>query len=337
MKTTNHPATGAPKAVWITWEHQLRNRSMTAMLDVPLHVISHRGGRFLRYWRCARDTLALVWREQPQVVFAQNPSIVLNYFLLVLRPFFSFRFVTDAHYGGIVAHTGSKTLQKTLDLANRSADLVIVTNARHAAHVQQIGGTPVVCPDPLPDLGGHGAADMPSDKSVFYICSYDIDEPFEAVFQAAELLANDGFTVFASGNYRRAGIDPARYPHVKLLGFVPENDFYRQLFASAVVVDLTDNEDCLVCGAYEAMVAEKPLVTSSTASLREFFNKGTIFTRHDSASIAEAVRVAYRDRERLRDEICAWKVQADEMQQFRKSELMALAGLGRSSQESCHG
>jgi len=298
------------------------------MLGVRLYAISHEGGRLRRYWRCALETIRHIRLERPQFVFAQNPSILLNYLLLVLRVFFRFRFITDAHYGGVIAHTGSATLQSALDFCNRSADLVIVTNENHANHVERIGGTPIVCPDPLPDLAQHRPVESRTIcKSVFFICSYEADEPFEAVFQAAELLSQDGFRVFASGNFKRVGIQPEQYPHVELMGFVSEEKFYQQLYASELVIDLTENEDCLVCGAYEAMVAEKPLVTSRTEALRKFFDSGTVFSGHDSASIAEAVRNAYDHRNKLVAEIREWKLRARDLEQQRRSALMAAIGM----------
>lgn len=315
------------KGIWITWEQFLRNRSMSAMLGVPLFVVSHGGGRFKRYWRCSVDTMSIIRDQRPDVVFAQNPSLALNYLLLLLRPFFRYRLVIDAHYGGIVAHTGSALLQRLLDFLNRLADFVIVTNPGHGDHVERVGGRPLICPDPLPDLGRYAVSGDPHSKSVFYICSYDIDEPYKAMLEAADLLASDGFEVHASGNYRRVGINASLHPNVSFTGFLPEDRFYERLYKSDVVVDLTDNEDCLVCGAYEAMVAERPLVTSDTRALRAYFNRGTVFTGHDGTSIAEAVRTAYRERDRLGAEIKQWKRTATEMQQRHRLEILTATGL----------
>ena len=311
------------KAIWITWEHQLRNRSMTALLGVDLHVISHGGGRVRRYLHCAYETITTVFREKPDVVFAQNPSIVLNYLLLLTRILFRYTFVTDAHFGGVIAYNGNYIFQKALDLCNRLADLVIVTNEGHAAHVKSIGGNTLVCEDPLPDLVKFRSSGDPSDKTVFFICSFDIDEPYNSVFEAAKILSVDNFNFYVSGNYTKVGIDSADYPKVNFLGFIPENQFYERLFQSDIVLDLTEHENCLVCGAYEAMAAEKPLVTSDKICLREYFDRGSIFTAHDSESIAKAVRTAYQERTRLKEGIRDWKVRAIRRQDERKAMLLS--------------
>ena len=309
------------KAIWITWENQIRNKSMSEMLGVDLHVISHGGGRFRRYLRCSFETIAMVCREKPKVVFAQNPSIVLNYLLLLWRYLYQYTFVTDAHFGGVTAYNCNYLFQKALDLCNRSADLVIVTNKEHAAYVKSVGGNAIVCEDPLPEIGKYDSSGKTSDKSVFFICSFDIDEPYTSVFEAARLLAADNYKFIVSGNYAKVGIDPRNYPQVNFMGFVPDQQFYELLFQSEVVLDLTEHENCLVCGAYEAMAAERPLVTSDRACLREYFDQGAIFTQHDCESIAEAIKTAYRERFRLREKIREWKERTLSVQNKRKAML----------------
>jgi hypothetical protein len=315
------------KAIWITWEKQIRNRSMAAMLGVDLYVISHDHGRLRRYLYCAFDTISTIRKAKPDVVFAQNPSIVLNYLLLFWRYLFNFKLVIDAHFGGVTAYNGSYLFQKALDLCNRCAAFVIVTNKFHAEYVYAVGGNPIICEDPLPDLSIYDSGQEPSGKSVFFICSFDIDEPYIAAFDAAKLLTMEGFSFYVSGKYSKVGIIPANYPFVNFLGFVPEFQFYERLYKSDVVLDLTEHDNCLLCGAYEAMAAERPLVTSERVCLKEYFNKGTIFTQHDGKSIADAVKAAYQERVRLKVEIREWKLHVMKLQNERKSDLFAKLGM----------
>lgn len=298
------------KAIWVTWERQVRNASLSSRLGVPLHVIESSRGRLSRYASCCARTMGLLIRHRPRVVFCQNPSIVLNYLLLLLRPLFGFTVVSDCHFAGVVACNGSPLFQKLLDLCNRSVDLAIVTNPAHAAYIEGVGGRAAVCPDPLPLLS-LVPSPGPLGRTVLFICSYDVDEPFRQVFEAAAQLYGEGFRIMATGNYAKGGVDPARYPSVTFTGYLPVGAYHELLLKSAVIVDLTENENCLVCGAYEAMAAEVPLVTSDTACLRGYFTAGTLFTTHDPAGIARAVRTAFAEAESLRREIRAWKPRAE--------------------------
>ena len=298
-----------PRAIWITWESQPRNRSMARELQVPLHELIFGGSRLTRQSRAIAATLRVLLRTRPDVVFASNPSLVLTFLLLACRMIFRFRFASDAHYGGVVSVSGSAAIQRALDFANRHADIVIVTTEAHAERVRRVGGTAFVCPDPLPELPATSprpAAMNGTARSVLFICSYDVDEPYAEVFDAAGLLAERGFRVFASGRYARAGIDPAAVRSTTLLGYVDRDTYTGFLRNVDVVLDLTTWQDCLVCGAYEAMAAGKPAVLSRTAALTSVFTHGTVFSSHEPASIADAVLAAYDRRSELHAQIADW-------------------------------
>lgn len=312
------------KAIWITWETQPRNRSMARELGVPLYELSFTGPRFLRHFKAMWRTLGILLRERPAVVFAPNPSLVLTYLLLACRPLLRFRLVSDAHYGGVVSVTGNPQIQRLLDRSHRRADLVIVTNDSHADRIRASGGTPFVCPDPVPQLNAGSARPAAlngAGKTVLFICSFDYDEPYEAVFEAARILGERGFRVFASGSYARVGLTPADAPHVTLLGYVDRATYEGFLHHVDVVLDLTTWQDCLVCGAYEAMAASKPCVLSQTRSLTTLFTHGTVFTSHEPAAIADAVIAAYSKRAELSAQIPEWLAGHENALRLRATEL----------------
>jgi glycosyltransferase involved in cell wall biosynthesis len=293
--------------VWITWEDQVRNKSLSARLGAELHVVLSRRRRLPRYVACSWRSLLIVWRHRPSVVIAQNPSIVLTCLMVLLKPLFKYALAIDAHYVGVVAPGGSRLLQRALDFCNARADLVIVTNEAHKRLVDALGGHALVCEDPLPEIGQYASATEESSKDVLFICSFDLDEPYADVFRAAGLLQPDGYVFWVSGNYRRVGIDPADWPHVRFMGYVPEDEFYGRLARSQVVVDLTTYDNCLVCGAYEAMALEKPLVTSKTRALQGYFDGVAVFVDHSPMAIAEGVRRAYETMGELRRRMRDWR------------------------------
>lgn len=317
-------------AIWVTWETQPRNRSMARELGVPLHVFDFGGGRARRQLRAISATLRLLWTTRPSVVFASNPSLVLTYLLLACRAVLRYRLVSDAHYGGVVDVTGSRLVQRLLNFANRHADVVIVTNSGHAGRIAAVGGTPFVCPDPLPQVRTSVAppeALTGAQKSVLFICSYDPDEPFQAVFEAANRLAERGFRLFASGRYSRVGLSTGDAPNAVLLGYVDRATYESYLRNVDVVLDLTTWQDCLVCGAYEAMAAGKPCVLSRTDALTELFTHGTVFCSHDPDAIAQAVLQAYEQRSALRSQIADWVQQHQRSTRARMDALRSAVRL----------
>lgn len=297
-----------PEAVWITWESQIRNRSMAQALSIELYESSYSGSRLVRYALEVVRTIHVLVTKRPRVVFSSNPSLVLTLMLLHLRTLLRYRHIVDAHFIGVMAFDKGWFFQKLLDYCNRRADLTIVTNQKHADHIRQIGGKPFVCEDPLPLFPEDVAQiEVGVKGSVFFICSFDQDEPYEDVFKAAKLLVSDGFAIYVSGNYKKVNIDPDKYPYVKFLGYVPSKLFYSYVISVDLILDLTSAEDCLVCGAYEAMAAEKPLVTSDTSALRGYFTHGAVYTKHEPEQISSAIRSAYENRIYLASEIKRWK------------------------------
>lgn len=287
------------RLLWIDWERHVRTRSLTRRLGIELLEIPARGTRIARYARSAARTLAAIHRLRPAVVIATNPSLVLGALLQALRPWYRFALVSDAHYAGVRSLSGKGLLQRCLDAHNARADLVIVTNESQAAYLRALGCRTAVCADPLPEVPRPDITVAAPERSVFLVCSFDADEPYAAVFEAFKQLQTRGYTLIVSGNYRKAQIRPESFPWVRFLGFAPEAQYYAYLRACSLVMDLTTLEDCLVCGAYESLAAGKPLITSATRALQEYFGEAAMYTESTPAAIAASVERAYALREQL--------------------------------------
>lgn len=301
----------ATKSIWITWERQLRNRSLAVRLGIPLIEVNLPKIRVPRYLLGIIKTTWVLFKFKPDLVVSQNPSIILCVLLLILKPIMRYKLVIDAHYGGVIAYNGSNLFQRLIDFCNRHADLVIVTNLNHANLVRAVGGEPFICQDPLPELGQyeHEKSDE-EGRRILFISSFDTDEPYNIMLEVGELLHAEGFVVQISGNYKKVGINPEQFPSVELLGFVSESIFYTCLMRSHVVVDLTTNQDCLVCGAYEAVEAGVPMVLSDNIAQREYFTGGVVFSDNTTNNTFESVKEVYANREQLISELSNWRSKA---------------------------
>jgi len=234
------------RPLWIDWGRHMRTHSMVRQLGAELVEVRPGGGRLIRYARSLLQTFRAIHDRHPEVVIATNPSIVLGYALLVLRPLYGFKLVSDAHYVGVQTIGKQPLMQWLLDRHNCAVDLVIVTNEGHAKYLEDMGARAFICPDPLPALDVAARSPAAQEKSVLLICSFDDDEPYLAAFEAFKDLHAHGYRLWVSGNYGRAGIDVARYPWVRFLGFLSEDDYRQTLASCGVVMDLTVLENCLV-------------------------------------------------------------------------------------------
>jgi glycosyltransferase involved in cell wall biosynthesis len=264
--------------------------------------LTSRRSRVIRYLSLLKRTTALLMRRRPSVVVTQCPSTVLGLLAAVLKPLLGFTFVADLHNAAIDPGLANPLHRKLLAFIRHTADLCIVSNANLVAAVERDGGTAFVLPDKLPELPPQPLVSGSATRSVVFVCTYASDEPWREVIAAARLIDLQ-VTVFITGNHSRLQMLPPRPDNVYLTGFLSERDYVALLRAADVVVDLTSLENCLVCGAYEAASLGKALVTSDTAALRAYFNRGTVYTKHDSASLAAAITYALEHADRLAAEM----------------------------------
>jgi glycosyltransferase involved in cell wall biosynthesis len=293
--------------LWIDWGRNVRTQSLSRRLGAALEEITYGGPRFWRYIRSGRRTIAAIHEKRPGVVIATNPSIVLGFLLLFLRKWYGFKLVSDAHHAGVRAFNEGWLLQRIINFHNARVDLVIVTNEGQARLISSLGTPAYVCQDPLPDLPRVLKSYVaPGERSALLVCSFALDEPYEAAFEAFSSLQKDGFTLFVSGNYKKAKTDLSRFPWVRLLGFLPTEDYYGYVRSASIIIDLTTLEDCLVCGAYEALAAGQPLIVSRTAALKEYFGDAAVVTDNTPTAIRESVLSAFAHRGELAQSAANW-------------------------------
>ena len=110
-------------------------------------------------------------------------------------------------------------------------------------------------------------------------------------------------------------------PNVRFTGFLDEADYWGLLQSADAIIDLTLMDNCLVCGAYEALALGKPMVLSRNPASLELFDSSAIFTDNTTSDIRGAIERVRREQlvlrvaaERKRDELeHAWGTQAQQL------------------------
>lgn len=325
-----------PTAIWITWERHRRTRELCQALSIELCELLSTRGRLVRYVALLWRTADCLVRRRPRLVVVQCPSVMLGFFTALLKPLLGFTFVADLHNEAVRPFSiSSRIYDAMLAFIHRRADLCIVTNANLSPTVERAGGRVFVLPDKLPDLHPRPHVASASTQTVVFVCTYAADEPFREVIDAARLL-DASVSVFVTGNYKK--VERLHPPeNVYLTGFVSERDYVALLQMADVIVDLTSIDDCLVCGAYEAVALGKPLVTSDTKALRTYFHRGAAYTKHDSRSIAAAIAYALNHTEQLASESRALRIELARDWSGRRDALkrrLQLDGSGRTTRST---
>lgn len=278
--------------LWITWNIQRRNVSLSSEIGATLEELISSASNWVRYPLLTAKTIMLIAKNRPNQLYAQNPSLVLAFIVSVVGKIIKVPVIIDLHNAGLFPIEGrSKLLNRIALEINSLADIVIVTNVGLKKHLDGKNIRTAIIPDPMPVLQNTHSYDMDANKfNVVYVCSWASDEPNEKVMEAAKILG-DKFRVYITGNPKLSGIGVKvdDLSNVILTGYLSNSEYESLLSTADAIMVLTTRDDCLVCGAYEGVSVEKPLIISDTQALKEYFSSGCEYTDNSASDIARAI------------------------------------------------
>jgi glycosyltransferase involved in cell wall biosynthesis len=282
------------KRAWITWETQRRSIELAKKFGCELFIIEHKG--FMRYPKSIFNTLLILMKTKPDVLFVQNPSMILASFVSMLKFYFKYFLVVDRHTTFLLDKDYKNIpwvlfFQFLSRLTIRFADITIVTNSHLAELVHRFKGHPFILPDILPTLKGTGRVKLKGKYNILMVTSFAIDEPVQEVLMALKDFNEDEVYLYVTGNYKKLdeGILSTAPPNVIFTGFLGEQDYINMLFSSDAIMVLTTASACMLCGCYEAVSAERPLITSDKDVLREYFTEA-VFVDNTASGISAGIR-----------------------------------------------
>jgi glycosyltransferase involved in cell wall biosynthesis len=132
------------------------------------------------------------------------------------------------------------------------------------------------------------------------ICGYGKDEPIQEIIESARNLPDVQF--FLTGKSKKINIIH-KPNNINFTGYLADSDYGKLLQSVNIIMALSNREDTVLCGAYEAVGLTKPLITSDTLVLKTYFNKGTIHTANNAQAIVQAIKTAQANLERLYNEM----------------------------------
>lgn len=294
------------KRIWLTWEMQRRNRSMSSNLNADLHEVVSHGPRWKRYPIQIYKTLKILFKTKASLVFVQNPSLLLSALVVLYGKVFNKIVVIDAHNAGIFPLEGkSRVLNFFAQQVNTLSSKVIVSNNALKLFINKDEDDVFAIPDPIPEINKHNDYSLTTNKlNLAFICSWASDEPFEAVFKMAENIS-DTTQIYITGNSKgkEKSVGYNLPSNITLTGFLPNDKYDDLMHACDAIMVLTKRDDCLVCGAYEGVAVEKPMILSKKDVLVNHFNKGCIYTDNSSSDIEKSIRRLIHNRNNLSHDI----------------------------------
>jgi len=279
--------------VWIDWESSCRrSRELCNYLQIEPIVLNSLLPGKLGLVELLFRTICVLFKTRPCVLAVASLRIAL--LAVLLKPIFRCSIIVDCHYSGIIPSPSIPAAFHTLySFIYRHAYLVLVTNKPHADIVKSSGGKPFILQDRIPSPSFiDQVPDPPAKKQVVCICSYNIDEPVAEILNAAKLLQNTDISIYLTGDSRGKFFQNELPENVILTGYLSDEKYWQLLWESDLIVDLTKRDNCLVCGAYEAVAVGKPMLLSNSEAIQDYFTRGVVYTKNSGRDIAINIKKA---------------------------------------------
>lgn len=275
-------------SLWITWEHQVRNISMANLLDCNYVELESKSSRLIRYLTLTILTIKILRAGNYNIIFFQNPSIMLGVicaFYKKIRP--NCLVIGDFHNAAL--EPGK--LQRINRFISKTIDVTLVSNSNLFDAVKKMGGRPFAFPDPIPNPCGSINYSVSDVNYILFISSWAEDEPINHVLDAfiASGLWEGSYELRVTGRIKEGRLEkPKEYYEkfrIKFLGYLTEEVYWQSLAQAALNIDLTTRDDCLVCGAYEAISVAAPVLLSNNNASLAYFGDYAIFTDNSTPDI----------------------------------------------------
>ncbi len=284
------------QAVFISWARTVpRSKGIARAMGARDFYIERLKGApqfllFVRYLLQTLETIVVLVRIRPRLIIAMNPPILLPLIVYAVARCTRARFIIDSHTGAF----GGKWKRFIFlhRFLSRRALATLVTNEALRAQVASWGALALVLEDRVPDIPMDRPTSSNEHFTVGVINSFSGDEPMDAILTAARGLPECRLLItgrMPRGLAEQLGQVP---PNVTFTGFLPDDEYVALLNRADALMVLVNRDLTLLCGAYEAVAVEKPLITSNWPVLKSYFSRGALYVDNTAESIQDAVKKA---------------------------------------------
>ena len=262
-----------------------------------VYITGGAGNRLRRYIKQWRETTRTVRSERPETIFVMQPPVLALWATYLSAPKSS-AIVADLHTGVFTDPKWKWAARWILRSQRRRGDAVIVTNDALAATCREANVKTFVLDDAVPRRVGGTKSHVTDSKLEFlnadsYVLvplAYAADEPLEEILAAA---ARDGARTWVLTGKAPASVQEIAPNNVLFSGFVSRDDYDWLAAHAGVVLACTTEENTMQRAGYEAVSWERPLVTTRTQVLADYFGDAAVFADPDAASIFASIQEAF--------------------------------------------
>lgn len=278
------------RCLFIVWKsYQRRAEVLAPLFDADVKYIPHFFRRkFLRpldYLYKLLVTIYYMIRTKPDYTIVQAPPHYAALPPLLLKT----PFILDAHNGVFQSFWHDLPL---FSLVMRKAETVVVHNPeiKELFSKDYAEKSFFVIADPLQAIEVAGA--KRKNNQILFICSFDHDEPIDAIIETIEQVADYNFVITADHKklpaLQRQRLEACE--NLTLTGFLSTEEYHRTLCTSTAAIALTNMVATQQSGACEALSSNTPLIATRSTLSEKLFGSWATLVENTAESIIEGIR-----------------------------------------------
>ncbi|MEO0114278.1 MAG: hypothetical protein ABIK93_02250 [candidate division WOR-3 bacterium] len=303
-----------PKKIFLAWASTARRSATLAkffgaqlfVLPLTRKKVIFRLGQYLIL---AIRTFPILLKTKPTLIFVQCPPIYILFPVYLYAKLRKVKYIIDAHTAAFIGKGFHFAIYLDwLKFFAKRAKMTIIPNEELAKYLANWQIPYFILEDGIPNLSDFGLPkkELKIENKVAVICGFGSDEPIDEIVEAAKLVPNVQF--YVTGAYPKVYTKRSS-PNLQFTGFLSESDYIELLKQVDLVAVLTKRESTILCGAYEALSLEKPMILSDTKTLSHHFPKGVVRVENTVMAIADGIKNAYTLLPQLQSEISQLKLE----------------------------
>lgn len=294
------------RCLFIVWKaYQRRAEVLAPLFDAEIKYIPHFfRSKYLRpvdYLYKFFVTVFHMWRTKPDYAIVQAPP----HYAALPPMLLGTPYILDGHNGVFQSYWHELPL---FNRVMRKAKTIVVHNQEFQALFQgKYKDKPfIVVADPLQPIA---VPDVEREENqILFICSFDLDEPIDAIIDTIERVPDYNFVITA--DHKKL---PAAQRHrlescknLTLTGFLSLEEYHKTLCSSTAAIALTNMVATQQSGACEALSSNTPLIATRSTLSEKLFGDWAILVENTADSIVAGIRALKTEKLDLSAQMNAW-------------------------------
>lgn len=294
------------RCLFIVWKaYQRRAEVLAPLFDADIkfipHLFRHKYLRPLDYFYKLVVTVFYMIRTKPAYAIVQAPPHYAALPPLLLGT----PYIIDGHNGIFQSYWHKLPLFNTI---MKKSSAIIVHNSEF---LSMFGKTYpekpfIVVADPLQYIGSDTIARK--DNQILFVCSFDHDEPIDAIVNTIERTPDFNFVITADPKklpaHQRQRLEACK--NLRLTGFLSTEEYHETLCSSTAAIALTNMVATQQSGACEALSSNTPLIATRSTLSEKLFGDWAILVDNNADSIVAGIRQLNNTNLNLQSERTDW-------------------------------